>query len=490
MRVKAVVTTKYQQLQVRTGPSMSFDVVDARDIGSEVIFDDSSTVGGWTWLHIENSGGLWMCQQREGVDYPYLKITQNLDSPPPSPPPPPPPVPAPQPEPVKPAEPAIDYNKIQQLLDAGIDLSKYNISLNGLAFNSRGIYNIEELEFIENNEIFPPCIGKEANGMNIYNYFMDYSFLDNNLAAVRRNLNIWTEQDASGLYLNLHEKFSRFKLAYPDEELTKTFSYVIFTRPDLNILNYTGHGNFKLNDQTANDSLFYYLFKNDPALLLSLTKDFSSDHDFNPFLSNKAESFEISDEYIKTTEHGETFTGYKIQYGKSNIDSRTSGQFAVKYTENGAFSVYKIHKAWCDYISRVYRGEFISKSEYIQKKVLDYACSAYYFLLGPDQETILFWSKYYGVFPMNTPSSMTSWSKGNMVKMPECSINYCYAFKEDFSPLILAEFNMNSKAHYLYRKSYEPSILSTGKDFVNAPFVETNKENGSGAYVFKLRFRN
>jgi hypothetical protein len=248
-------------------------------------------------------------------------------------------------------------------------------------------------------------------------------------------------------------------------------------------------GPSSLLSDVDNDPTFYYLFKNNPDILRALTRYFDSSHDFHPFIGNTAQSFELSDEYVKTVEHGETFTGYKVQYGKNNIESKTAGSFSISYVDDQNFSVYKTHKAWIDYISKIYRGEFTTYPEYIQKKILDYACSAYYFLCGPDGETILFWSKYFGVFPTNAPSSSSSWSKGNIMRMPEFSVNYAYAWKEDFSPLSLAEFNMNSSGSYIYKKIYEPSLLATGKTFAGAPFIET-KQDASGGYVFKLKFRN
>ncbi|WP_171567733.1 hypothetical protein, partial [Brevibacillus sp. MCWH] len=158
-------------------------------------------------------------------------------------------------------------------------------------------------------------------------------------------------------------------------------------------------------------------------LILSLTDHFSNSHDFHPYLSNTANSFELSDEFIKTVEHGETLTGYKVQYGKNNIESNSSGSFSISYIDDAEFNIYKTHKAWIEYISRVYRGEVTPKRDYIQKKILDYTVSVYYFICGPDGETILFWSKYFGVFPTNTPSSASSWSKGSSVKLPEFTIN-------------------------------------------------------------------
>ena len=152
---------------------------------------------------------------------------------------------------------------------------------------------------------------------------------------------------------------------------------------------------------------------------------------------------------------------------------------------------------WVDYISKVFRGEFIPKRDYITSRILDYACSVYVVICGPDGESILFWTKYTGVFPTNIPSSAFNWSKGNLMKMPEYTISYKYAWKEDFNPMALAEFNINSKLNDLTPDTkitpvsvYEPLLVSTGKSFVGAPYIEQVYNNTNDRYIFKLRFRS
>ena len=126
-------------------------------------------------------------------------------------------------------------------------------------------------------------------------------------------------------------------------------------------------------------------------------------------------------------------------------------------------------------------------------KTLDYPCSVYYIITAEDGETILFWSKYYGVFPTNVPSSSYSWTKGNTLASPEVSITYQYSFKEDFNPVSLVEFNLNSRIDSLSNPKYEPvyneHLGSSGYTWVGRPFIETVTDNDSGKdYYFKLRF--
>lgn len=296
---------------------------------------------------------------------------------------------------------------------------------------------------------------------------------------------------------NMLHQFSRFKLAPPpDIKLSKAFPRVYFTRPDINLF----AGGKDTSSLIMRDSTFRYLYNTDPDLLKSLTKDFTSNHDFNPFLSNMALSFEISDEKLETVEHGTTFTGWKIKVGRHTIGTRSAGNFSIAYDDTNRIEVYKIHKAWVDYISKVYRGEATPLSTYIRERRLDYACSVYYFLCAEDGETVLFWSKYVGVFPTSIPSSEFTWSKNNLINFPENTIEYDYAWKEDMDPVSLIDFNFN--AHYdsetdnsehatMYNSiSYKDAggayYGPRAVEFKLVPRIEFIKDN-AGRYVVKLR---
>ena len=329
----------------------------------------------------------------------------------------------------------------------------------------------------------------KSSGSNVYiKETYSAAELKSDMAKLHHNFDIENLGNgySDGVVKKLSTQFNRFKMAFPDEELTKTFAYVFFTRPDLNILT----SSTKLSSQADADPLYNYLYKNNPSLFRNLTKYGSGIHAFNVFLSNKAKSFEISDEYIKTVEAGETFTGYKIHYGRNDIESKAAGEFTISYRDNYNLDVFRMHKLWVDYISKVFRGEFSPRNEHKQNKELDYACSVYYFLLGPDQQTILFWSKYIGVFPTNTSSSTYSWDSQSILKVPEPSLKYAYSIKRDFDPTHLAEFNTLSSNYSTAKpmRVYEEKHLGVGSTWVGAPFVVTSK-NAKGETVYMLKWR-
>lgn len=460
-----VTTPNGKRLHIRTGAGTQYPVTAYLYNGAKIIATELKTINGWKWYKHDKG---WSCAYRSDWKETYLVFEKDLDPPPPPTPPTPPPPPAPTP----------DYDKIKNLMNDKVNINASNVSLSSFQVKAgTGYESSDEL-------VMPRAVMTSNEQRNSYETIIDVN-MTTNLERVKKNLNVMNGSGFSSITTALFNSFDRFKVPFPEYHLSKTYSYVFFTRPDLNIM---VKDNLAL--QVENDPVYYYLYKNDKNILKSLTSGFSSSHDFLPFLSNTAQSFEVSDEFVKTVEHGETLTGYKVQYGTSNIESRTSGTFSISYTDDKNYTIYKIHKAWVDYISKVYRGELIPRTEYKYKKILDYACSVYYFVCAEDGETILFWTKYFGVFPTNIPASTSSWTKGNLIKTPDYSINYAYAFKEDFTPLTLAEFNVASKSSgtVAYRKIYETVNCATGKTFAGAPFVETYTSNGE--YVFKLKFKH
>lgn len=323
------------------------------------------------------------------------------------------------------------------------------------------------------------------------------------LRDVDRGFNRPTDySDYSKLKTDMLTSFDRFRNAgLVDFKLHKAFPRVFFTRPDLNLFEEGVVSNpnarftlpSNLNAEVGSDSWFYHTYKTDPHLIASLTTAFTSMHAFNPFLSNYASSFDISDERLETVEHGETYTGWKVKYARHNIGSKTAGNFSISYDETNKTEVYKIHKAWVDYMAKVYRGEFRAKQRYITEKRLDYACSVYYFVCGEDGETVLFWSKYIGVFPVSVPSSQFAWSKNDIIKHPENTVEYEYSWKEDCEYASLVDFNFNAGGtatidpNFPALSIYSPERCGVGRSYALRPFV-TIENNAAGTPVVKLKY--
>lgn len=325
--------------------------------------------------------------------------------------------------------------------------------------------------FPQRNEVNSAVEGTETGAIS-------KSILD----TMRRNLNVYNNSD----YYDLFKKFNRLKTPVVDYPMTKSIPYVFFTRPGIRLYDDNG-----VLLPAHEGTYFQWMNKNHNLAAKSLTNHFSSSHKFNPFLSNAVESFELSDEIIKTVEHGETYTGWRNVYARNTNESNTASQVNISYTEDKKMTIYNMHKLWLDYMSQMQRGYLIPANAYLHKKIIDYACSIYYILCAQDGESILYWAKYTGVFPLNTPSSAFSWTKGTSPSVPKITVNYSYAIKEEMNPIILTEFNYLSRNDPAneYRPIYDDVLNMVTNGMTGMPYVEGNKF-GTVDSNFKLRFRS
>lgn len=332
---------------------------------------------------------------------------------------------------------------------------------------------------------------QEAIPKNVY---MDYSLQNESILTIRdkllKTLDL-SNVGAQNIFNRYTKYYNRFKLPTLDDAFQKGFAHVFFTRPDCNLLSDKG---MLLNDAYNADGLFAYSWRNNNNVIKQLVKENGQNHDFMMLLSNKATSFSLADEYINTDMYGKTYKGWQIAYGRNNVESKSAGDFTVSFIDDRTLHVYNLHKLWTEYISDVYQGNKSPKLKYIKERVLDYASSCYYIITAEDGETIIFWSKYYGVFPTTAPSTQYSWAQGNTIDRPQFDIKYQYSFKEDMNPESLVEFNMNShiESDLKYVPVYDPKLGHSGTTWVGAPYIElvTNNTDPECPWTFKLRFRS
>ena len=344
-----------------------------------------------------------------------------------------------------------------------------------------------EARALQNSMGFPPVVSTKNARNPVMDYTINYSEISDGLKLLRKSINISNDSIAT-TFKRYTKKYNRFKIPTPNDTLTKTFSHVFFTRPDCNILRKVSSGSWKLTDTVKDNPVFSVGMAMNEHLLYQLTSTGPYYNDFMMYASNKAGSFEEKDTSIDMDTYGKTFRGHSIAYGKHNVKSKASSEFSVTYNDDRNLHITHLHNYWTEYISGVYTGRFTPDLNKILQKELDYACSAYYIVTAENGEDIIYWAKYYGVFPTNVPTSMLSWSAGQVITNPEVNITYAYSIREPMNPETLYEFNLNSHpGSYKFAKTYEPSLLSTGRTWVGGPFIEFTKDS-NGRPLYKLRF--
>jgi len=298
--------------------------------------------------------------------------------------------------------------------------------------------------------------------------------------------------------------YNRWKTPDTNLAMSKLVTYVFFTRPDLNLLTYKSDAQpGTANSQVKNNTSTYMIWRRNPDLFKLLTnyKRCGDDDNFNFLLSNQVNSFELTDDSLNVTEVGKSWNEHSVPYGDTYTGTK-GGTFTCSFTEISDLSIINLTTLWTRYISNVANGLWSPSynlfgtsavsnqinASYVYTKTLDYASSAYVFVCGPDGGDILYWVKYYGIFPINVPISALSWSSDDMsTGSRKVNITFQYAFKDPMNIVSLIEFNKDSgiiKDQNVNAVSqFNPYIGHSARPFVGAPFIEIRYANKAAALV-------
>ena len=364
------------------------------------------------------------------------------------------------------------------------DIEK-KIKKNGIFYPETGVVpkvgTKTPMENVKDSYINAPKFGKLGKKSS--------TTLDDIIDKLNSSLDIQGPTDTVYSSFKLMTKsYNRFKYGLPNLELSRGFGHVFFIKPDCNL--FEDVGRTKIRTEILKSEAFKYISISSPDILRELTS--GGTHSVMMTLSNYSKGFALNDEEIETDKYGRTYAGYEINYGKHAVASKVSGTVAVSFKDDKELNIYKLMKMWVEYIEGCYRGRISPKTDYIVNKVLDYAGAMYYFLTDETGENLIFWSKYYGIFPTTIPSSQYSWRYGSAVN-PESSldITFKYSFKEDYNPYSLMEFNTAARANKAssYMPVYDPKLNTVSTTWVGVPYIDLVKDSKTGRYIYKLRFR-
>lgn len=208
--------------------------------------------------------------------------------------------------------------------------------------------------------------------------------------------------------------------------------YVFVTTPDLNILSESARKYHQIGTPVAPEEI---------AKLLT------GGAGFIKMLTNLAEDFGVQDVSLDTYNVGEGWDGAKLTVPKSTLNSRQNGTLQIELLEYAGTPVTTLHRLWVDYIEAVTKGIISPKRDgaidYIIRRILDYACSVYYFSLLPDARTIEFGVRFTGCFPTAIP--YTAWSgKIGGIDAVKVNIPYAFTYMEPMDPAIFTDFNKSA----------------------------------------------
>jgi hypothetical protein len=304
-------------------------------------------------------------------------------------------------------------------------------------------------------------------------------------------------------HIDVFDEYDIFRKSPPTEHdvYVKGIPYVFITTPKLN---------FELAN-TVRDNFMQHIASEHPDIMKSLNGNGQSISPFIRLLTNTFRGMDGKDLAARTIDVAETFYGHKQTLPISIVDSQQGDTMTIKFEDFKNLPVVKLHKLWLEYTEKVRRGIFRPNEDAIKKRYLDFVSSIYYFVLDFDGETILYYSKYTGAYPISVPYSNLV-TDGFEHDIPELSVEYAYSFKEDMEPAILMDFN---KVSMLDNNSlmYQTGIPNAGyipyrgvnKDLFPYDFTQTQssfkmpiivrfdsreKNSLNPSYRYALRFGN
>ena len=209
--------------------------------------------------------------------------------------------------------------------------------------------------------------------------------------------------------------------------------YIFVTRPDLNIFSQSSVKVFSIGSPVAPREI---------AELLT----FDTGTGFIKLLTNLAEGLSTQDIVLDTHATVEGFDGSKMNTPRSTLNSRQDGSLQIEFQEWSGLPITTLHRLWIEYIEAVTKGIVAPRSDtpnYLLDRVLDFACSIYYFQLLPDARTIEFGVRFTGCFPTAIPYSPWNARLGN-AEAVKVSVPYNFAYMEPMEPQIFKEFNTSA----------------------------------------------
>lgn len=272
--------------------------------------------------------------------------------------------------------------------------------------------------------------------------------------------------------------FNRYQMIYPQNEMSGLHTRVFFTRPDFNIFQ-DANGKV-LVDENKNMPKLRYMNQFHNTILNGLTSTLDQTHDFIPWLTDRIKGIQIQDYQLADYEFTQMYTGYKTVYGGNAIQSNSGGEISIDFRDDKETRLTKFFDTWIHLISEENLGGYIPNRSYTKENRFDYHTSIFIIQTNPSDEGIVNFYKYTGCMPLNAPHSNYSYAQGTSID-PNISVQFKYSHFRAFDPVILFDFNMNSRLYGEPLRRHD-SWFSVDGIMAGAPYIGFRGNSSSCEY--------
>lgn len=297
--------------------------------------------------------------------------------------------------------------------------------------------------------------------------------------------------------------FDRVGILDPTAKIISTKEYVFFTKPDLNI--FKNAEGTALNDGRDYDGTYMYdglanipifrdafvRYKDVLAQLQSSVhlKNYIYNSPFMNLLSNNIKSpIDLPAISAEETATSANAYGTAITYRDSSEKSDDGFEFNIEFEDTKYLEIYMLFKLYDEYERKKKLGIVGPKEEYIVNKVIHDQFSIYKILVGEDGESIIYFAKYYGVYPKGVPRDVMN-EVGSDGKV-RFTVPFKCQFMDDQDPQILADFNAltNPDGEFTREMSMpaiDPETQMGNIRFGMVPFITQEKIDEDKADVWE-----
>lgn len=229
-----------------------------------------------------------------------------------------------------------------------------------------------------------------------------------------------------------HFTYWKYKTPNSSVSFRGAYIHIFISRPDIHIFDRSKSGLVLRSDVASYPELASIIYTH-PDCAQSLVQKWQTGamSDINLFLSNHATGIQLSNERIDDHSFVEAFNGIKPTYGgRMNVPE---GELEITFNETQDLSVTNTMLLWMKYIHATYTGNIsplmcdssLSRSSFNKNdyhlypmwRKLDSLASIYVFATDMTQRQVIFWRKYFGVYPKSTSfAGLSASGEGKIVE--------------------------------------------------------------------------
>lgn len=286
---------------------------------------------------------------------------------------------------------------------------------------------------------------------------------------------------------SLFNAYNRTRLPVADQEWRKGFRYLFFTRPECYLMFRDG-GVVDLCDQAFYDEDFASSYTRMPHIIkllspwyvtgsfplmgsqnneLSSSNSRSEGQNWNFLLSNRVQGLSTNATTMSIVDAvGKSVEGYTVTPAKF-LETRQGSTIDLTFTDTRNLEIYEYARLWMLYMYKRQKGIFLppyngyakensfringnnlkgplTGAQYTRMhpydRALEYCASLYDIVTDETGTKILYWCKYYGIYPTSVNPSLNNEANGPITSM-QTGITFKYHYKLENNNKTLVEFN-------------------------------------------------